>query len=335
MLKVGFKLRYLTNVGFCADTGGRGFLLPTAIAVRGDGRIFVTSHGSIVHKQVVGIQVVTRDHEYIGKIGGFGDQPGQMVSPSSLALDSYDNLYLSDNVLNRITVFDKTGNLISTWGIKGDGIGQFDGPSGLVIDIEGNVVVVDHKNNRIQKFTKDGKFMGFWGSFGIRDGQFNLPWGICKDESGNLYVADWRNDRIQKFTTDGEFISKFGSSGNGDVQLSRPSDVAVDSDANMYIADWGNQRVQVLNPNGNFLMTLRGNADLNPWASEYLKAQADEDRARSTFVPIFDVDTDDSHEVSARTEPYFWDPVSLDLDKDNRLYALETCRHRFQIYERY
>ena len=335
MLKADFKLHYSTNVGFCADTGGRGFLLPTAIAVRSDGRIFVASHSSRIQRHVVGIQVVTRTHDYIGKIGGYGTEVGQMVSPSSLALDSADNLYLSDNVLNRITVFDKVGDLISTWGTKGDGIGQFDGPSGLVIDIEGNVVVVDHKNNRIQKFTKDGKFMGFWGMFGIRDGQFNLPWGISKDSLGNLYVADWRNDRIQKFTTDGEFISKFGSSGNRDGDLFRPSDVAVDSDGNMYVADWGNQRVQVLSSNGTFITNLRGEADLNPWAAEYMQAQADEDRARSTFVPVFDVDTDDPHEVSARIEPYFWDPVSVDLDKDNRLYVLETCRHRFQIYERH
>ena len=31
MTTTAFKLNYLTNVGFCADFGGRGFMMPTAM----------------------------------------------------------------------------------------------------------------------------------------------------------------------------------------------------------------------------------------------------------------------------------------------------------------
>ena len=79
---------------------------------------------------------------------------------------------------------------------------------------------------------------------------------------------------------------------------------------------------------------MRGEATPNPWAQEYLEAQADEHAARSSFVPVFEVDTDEPTEVSARIEPYFWDPVTVVLDDEDRAYVLETCRHRFQIYER-
>ena len=92
--------------------------------------------------------------------------------------------------------------------------------------------------------------------------------------------------------------------------------------------------MQVLDPEGVFLQKLRGEATLNPWALEYLDAQADENEARATFVPVYDVDTADPNETSARIEPYFWDPVSVVLDDEDRLYVLEVCRHRFQIYER-
>ncbi|WP_369228747.1 hypothetical protein [Candidatus Entotheonella palauensis] len=34
-------------------------------------------------------------------------------------------------------------------------------------------------------------------------------------------------------------------------------------------------------------------------------------------------------------EPYFWDPVDVVLDDQERVYVLETCRHRFQIYEKH
>ena len=334
MTTTTFELNYLTNVGFCADQGGRGFMMPTAMAIRGDGRIFVSSRSNTTALQIVGIQMVSRNHDYYGQIGTYGKGAGQMIWPSALALDSEDNLYLADDSLHRITVFDRDGGLVSTWGTKGSGVGEINGPSGLLFDAEDNLLVVDHRNHRIQKFTRDGKFLAKWGSFGDGDGHFNLPWGITQDVEGNLYVADWRNDRIQKFTADGAFLAKFGESGSGDGQFSRPSGVAVDSEGNIYVADWGNQRVQALDSDGRFLCKLRGEARPNPWALEYLEAQADENRARSNFVPVFDVDTNDVHEVSARIEPYFWDPVAVVVDDQDRAYVLETCRHRFQIYER-
>ena len=333
MTATAFRLKYLTNVGFCADQGGRGFVAPTAMAVRDDGRIFVASRGGAGFGAIVGIQVVTRNHEYFGQIGTGGKGEGQMVCPSALALDDEGSLFLADDKLNRITIFDSEGSTVSSWGVKGAGEGEFDGPSGLLF--QGNdLLVVDHRNNRVQKYSREGKFIEQWGSQGEGDGEFNLPWGISSDKDGNIYVADWRNDRIQKFTEDGQFIASFGESGSDEGQLHRPADVAVDSDGNMYVADWGNQRLQVFDSVGNFLATERGQADLNPWAVEYIEAQQDEKRARESYVPVFEVDTDDPNEVSARIEPYFWDPSSVTLDEDERVYVLETCRHRFQIFER-
>ena len=101
----------------------------------------------------------------------------------------------------------------------------------------------------------------------------------------------------------------------------------------MYVADWGNQLLQVFDADGKFLARNRGEADLNPWVLEYFEAQQDEKRARSTFVPVFETDTDDVREISSRIEPFFWDPCAVILDKEERVYVLETCRHRFQIFD--
>ena len=282
-----FQLKPVTTVGFVADQGGRGFHLPTDFAIRSDGRVFVASRSNTTALDIVGIQMATVEHEFFGQLGGYGRAPGQMIWPSALALDSQENLYLADDFLQRITVYDRDGNVQTTWGEQGDG-----------------------------------------------DGQFNLPWGITQAPDGHLYVADWRNDRIQKFTADGEFVAKFGTSGNGEGEFARPSGLAVDSDGNMYVADWMNQRVQVLDADGGFIQQLRGDGILGPWATEYLNANAAELEARSKFVPVVAVDTDDPNETSARIEPYFWDPVRVALDAEERVYVLETSRHRFQVYEK-
>ena len=241
-----FTLEYVDTVGFVADQGGRGFHLPTDMAIRDDGRIFVASRSNTTALDIVGIQMVTAQHGFFGQLYGYGRGDGEMIWPSAVALDSDDYLYMADDFLQRVTVYDPNGNFVSKWGTVGHGKGEFDGPSGLIFDAADNLLLVDHRNHRVQKMTKDGEFISSFGSYGDGDGEFNLPWGIELDREGCIYIADWRNDRVQKFTPDGEFIASYGETGDGDGQFNRPSGLAVDSDGNMYVADWGNQRVQAL-----------------------------------------------------------------------------------------
>ena len=51
----------------------------------------------------------------------------------SIALDKDINVYVSDEYLHRITVFNKDGEYLSHWGIHGSGDGELDRPAGLVI----------------------------------------------------------------------------------------------------------------------------------------------------------------------------------------------------------
>ena len=332
MTTTTFGLKYVTNVGFAADFGGRGFQLPSSMAIRADGVIFVVSRGKSSTKNSNGIQMVTKDHDFLGQIGTYGAGLGGMMWPTSVVLDGDENLYLADEYFNKVTKYDREGNPLTEWGTKGSGDGQFNQPSGLLIQDQ-LIYLVDSRNNRIQMYSLDGEFQGQWGSGGYGEGEFNLPWGISDDSEGNIYIADWRNDRIQKFDSNGNYISAIG--GGKTSVLDRPSDVAVDPDGNIYVTDWGSQRLLVLDQSGSILETKRGEADLNPWSVEYLSSQDDERKARESFVPVYKADTEDPSEVSARMEPYFWDPVAVELDQDGTVYVLETGRHRFQVFERF
>ena len=332
MTTTTFGLKYVTNVGFAADFGGRGFQLPSSMAIRADGVIFVVSRGKSSTKNSNGIQMVTKDHDFLGQIGTYGAGLGGMMWPTSVVLDGDENLYLADEYFNKVTKYDREGNPLTEWGTKGSGDGQFNQPSGLLIQDQ-LIYLVDSRNNRIQMYSLDGEFQGQWGSGGDGEGEFNLPWGISDDSEGNIYIADWRNDRIQKFDSNGNYISAIG--GGKTSVLDRPSDVAVDPDGNIYVTDWGSQRLLVLDQSGSILETKRGEADLNPWSVEYLSSQDDERKARESFVPVYKADTEDPSEVSARMEPYFWDPVAVELDQDGSVYVLETGRHRFQVFERF
>ena len=327
------KIKYLDTVGFGADIGGRGFHLPVDISVRADGRVYVINR-SPMHRLGIRVGICDLLHGWYGEFGSDGKADGQFTGPAAITHDSNDRIYVADEELNRITVFNADGEFESKWGELGTEPGQINGPSALKVTSDGNLLLVDHLNNRIQKMTLDGQYVSHWGSKGIAKGQFNLPWGIDTDNAENVYVADWRNDRIQRFSEDGKFIDMYGSSGSDDGLFNRPSDVAVDQDGFIYVADWGNQRVQVFDHHWNFHASLRGQATVSPWAQEYLEANADELDARSRFDPYIEVDTDDEHEISARVEAYFWDPIAVEIDPEGRLVVADSLRHRLQIYQR-
>ena len=102
---------------------------------------------------------------------------GSLVWPTCITLDSQETLYISDEWLNRISMFSKDGEYLGKWEERsGTGDGEMDRPSGLVFDADDNVLIVDSGNNRVQKFTKDGQFISKWGTGGAGQGELNMPW---------------------------------------------------------------------------------------------------------------------------------------------------------------
>ena len=273
--------------------------------------------------------VLNYEEEYLGEFGnGFGENDGQFRLPVAMDFDSKGKLYITDEFNNKVTVFNSSGDFLFSWGDYGDGLGEIDGPAGISIDHEDNVYVVDQNNHRIQKFTNDGQFILSWGAFGCGKGEFNMPWGIFADLQGDIYVADWRNNRIQEFTNTGEFKAIYENDFN------RPSSVVVDESGLLYIADWGNHKVKILNKSGNLLSVLDGQATLSKWAKEWYDKLPDqlEARKKANLVPELPSQFNTPYQKSAQTEPYFWGPVSVKIDSENRLYVVESLRHRIQVF---
>ncbi len=328
--------QYSHTIGFLANRY-KGFLHPVDMAIDSQGLLYVLNRVGpevgvrIPYKRIT---ICTVDEEYLGEIstGGMGD--GQMWWPSSLAFDSEDKLYVADEALNRVSIFSKEGDFLGQWGTPGSGPGQLDHPSCIAFDGDDNLLVTDSLNHRVQRFQRDGTFMESWGELGDGPGQFNMPWGITVDDAGDIYVADWRNDRIQKLDSTGKFIAQWGSSGEEEGQFNRPAGIAVDENGNMYVADWGNERVQVLNRQGEVLDVLRGDSVDSTWAEDYFLANPAEGAARraADLEPVVDPPEEKLRETSANVEKLFWGPTAVKLDGLGRVYVVDSCRHRLQIY---
>ena len=331
-------VEYVKTIGIVNNgLNGRGYANPYDLAVSRDGRIFVLNRCDPARASAIRIGVCSLNEDYLFEFGdGAGSGDTQFRWPVALAFDDEDRLYVTDEQNHRVTVFDSNGQFLLKWGTPGKGDGEFNGPAGVAAGPGGVVYVVDQHNARVQKFASDGCYMGQWGSQGSGPGQFNLPWGVATDSVGNVYVADWRNDRIQKFTENGEFVTTYGASGDGEGQFLRPTQVAVDDEGYIYVSDWGNERVQILDSEGHFQVILRGQATVSKWAQEYFDANPEEavERYRSNLTPELPSHLNTPYHISSQTEPYFWGPVAVSLDREGRLYVVETNRHRFQVYQK-
>ena len=339
-MSVQQRFRYSHTVGFHRPQGGNGFLNPSDLALGRDGTMYVLNRGGSdgddgLHRKRV--TVCTVDEEYLGQFSTGGTGDGQIMWPVSIAIDRNENIYISDEALHRISIFDKEWRFITKWGIQGSSDGEFHRPAGIAFDGNDDLLVADGLNDRVQRYTKDGRFLGGWGRSGTGDGEFNMPWGIAIDQVGGVYIADWRNDRVQKFDAQGKHMETFGGSGQGDGQFRRPSAVAVDQEGNIYVADWGNERVQVLDPDGAFLTKFRGESGLSKWSDAYFVANKEEheERKKADMEPDLDLQPGDyQRDESASIEKLFWGPTSVKVDAQGRIYIADSCRHRVQIYQK-
>jgi DNA-binding beta-propeller fold protein YncE len=196
------------------------------------------SNGVVVGSQgpaIVAVEPAVSNTEKYSYINQFGDlASGQFHSPTGLAVDGANNVYIVDYFNNRVQKFDSSGVFLTCWGSFGKFDGQFNfssryrGDSGITVDNNGYVYVTDQGNDRIQVFTSDGKFVTKWGSHGHNDGQFDNPSGVAVDNLGFVYVTDRWNNRVQVFTSNGDYVRQWHC--NTDSM-----GIAVDNSRNVYV----------------------------------------------------------------------------------------------------
>ena len=284
------------------------------VAIGKDYTLYVLSRTGAISR-------LTLDDDDLRPIAGGGEDDGKFVWPVTMLIDDDDNLWVSDESLNRISVITTEGAFVRKWGEAGEGDGQLNGVSGISFDPEGNVYVADTLNHRVQKFTNEGKFLLKWGGLGDAEGQFNMPWGIKVDELGDVYVADWRNDRVQKFNAEGKFLFAFGSLGSEKGQFNRPAGVEVDADGDIYVADAGNDRVQQFNVDGLYMEQFLGDATLSKSMRRYVLSNGRTLRLREMASDL-------------EAQKRFRNPRSVRLDNQARMYVPDFGSFRIQIYQK-
>ena len=159
-----------------------------------------------------------------GGLGWTGDggpaTAATLNSPSGVAIDASDNIYIADlgNLVVRkvdasgtISTFAGNGNAcVITTNPCGDGgaatAANITSPTSVAVDSKGNVYIADYFDHRIRMVNTGGTITtiagtgtkGFKGDHGpATSARLNRPYGVSVDASANVYIADSGNNRIR------------------------------------------------------------------------------------------------------------------------------------------
>jgi len=267
-----------TNLPGSADNTGMAasFFSPIGIAVDSSGTIFVSDSDNNKIRKIArpGVVVTTLAGLTTNLWGSTDNAIGNLASfrlPTGLAVDSSENIYVSDNANSRIRKITPVGSVTTLAGQLANTSGStnangtaasFNGVQGLAIDVSGNIYVSDSGNNKIRKITPTGDVSTFVGLPSNAAGSFdaqgtmaslNSPWGITIDSYGTFFVADSGNNKVRKISSVGEVTTLAGTgavgfaNGNGTVATfngSNGASIAIDSNGIVYLVEDNNHMIR-------------------------------------------------------------------------------------------
>ena len=178
-------------------------------------------------------------------------QPFQLLQPYGLAVDSKGSLYIADQKVGAIFIFNTETREVDL--IKNSVHAHFARIIGLAMDDSDRLFVSDPGLRHILVFDKDHKPEDV-----ITDGIVD-PGGLAIDTQNRLlYVADVQLDQVLVYDADTlKPLRKIGTTGHNHEltssgDFSKPAAVAVDAEGNLYVADTYNNRVEIFDADGQF-----------------------------------------------------------------------------------
>ena len=184
----------------------------------------------------------------------------QLAEPYGLAVDSKNNLYIADQKVGAIFIFNTETRELDM--IKNKTHAHFVRIIGLAMDDDDRLFVSDPGLRHVMVFNPAHVAEDV-----ITEGLVD-PGALAIDrENRLLYVSDIELDQVLVYDADSlKLLRKIGTTGHhheltspGD--FARPSGLAVDADGNLYVCDTLNDRVEIFDADGNFISTYGKNGD--------------------------------------------------------------------------
>lgn len=172
---------------------------------------------------------------------------------ASVGVDRKDQVYVFSRGEHPMTVFDRDGNFLRSWGET-----TFKRAHGIHMGPDDTIYCTDEGDHTVRKCTLDGKVLLEIGLPGkaapyMSGEPFHRCTHTALSPQGDIYISDgYGNARVHKYSPDGKLLRSWGESGSDPGQFNLPHNVTCDADGWVYIADRENHRVQVFDGNGRY-----------------------------------------------------------------------------------
>ena len=174
---------------------------------------------------------------------------------SDVYVNSKDELHVFSRGLHPLTIWDKDGNFISSWGE-----GTFsNNEHGIYITKEDTIWLVDSWYHIATEHNPDGTLIRTIGnklqpSETYNGNPFNMPTGLTISSKGDIFISDgYGNKRVHKFDPNGELIKSWGTFGDKESQFAIVHNLEFDSNDRLFVCDRENNRIQIFDDEGNYL----------------------------------------------------------------------------------
>ncbi len=173
---------------------------------------------------------------------------------AAVAIDSKDQVYVFNRGDHPMIVFDKDGNVLSSWGED-----VFVRAHGVTLGPDETLYCTDDGDHTVRQCTLDGKVLMTIGTPGFatpyQSGDpFHRPTDVAIDpNTGELYISDgYGNSSVHKYSPDGKLLFSWGKAGTDPGEFNIVHNIATDKDGWVYVADRENHRVQIFDSNGRY-----------------------------------------------------------------------------------
>ncbi len=201
------------------------------IAFDADGNFYVADTGNFR------IQKFAPDRTFLQAWGSKGNDDGQFLAPSGIAIGTDGVVYVGDEARADAQMFTSEGQHLGTIDGTGEAGGEFSVLGGLTVDAAGDLWVADWGGRTIQHFSARGDWLDTWGESGSGEGALNNPNDVVVDDQGHVFVVSDYANKLDAFTTDGRFLATVGGSGSDPGEFTDPLGVALGADGVVYISD--------------------------------------------------------------------------------------------------
>jgi DNA-binding beta-propeller fold protein YncE len=263
----------------------------------------------------------------------------QLAEPYGMAIDSRNNLYVADQKVGAIFIFNTETRDLDM--IKNKTHAHFVRIIGLAIDDGDRLFVSDPGLRHVLVFDANHKAEDV-----ITDGLVEPSMLAIDKENRLLYVSDIKLDQILVYDADSlKLLRKIGATGHNHElttpgDFAKPTGMAVDAEGNLYVCDTLNNRIEIFDADGKFVSAFGKSGDGPGYFSRPKGVAIDSDNhiwvadGMQDRVQVFNQEfqlliTFGGHGL---LPGQFQGLASIAVDKNNRVFTSEIMPGRVQQF---